>query len=40
MRKNDIINKTTKRLYEAVEIRKGNITFERGNNPVENNPYR
>lgn len=36
MRKNDIINKTTKRLEEAAEIRKGNITFQRGNDLIEN----
>lgn len=36
MRKKDMIDKTIKRLGEAAEIRKGNITFEKGNDLIEN----
>lgn len=36
MNRTEIINKTTKRIYEAVEVKKRNITFEMCNNPVEN----
>lgn len=36
MKRIDIINKTTKRIYEAVEVKKRNITFERVNDSVEN----
>lgn len=36
MKRIDIINKTTKRIYGAVEVKKRNITFEMGNDPIEN----
>lgn len=36
MKRIDIINKTTKRIYEALEVKKRNITFEMGNDPIEN----
>lgn len=36
MKRVDIINKTTKRIYEAVEVKKRNITFEMGSDPIEN----
>lgn len=36
MRRKDMIDKTIKRLDEVAEIRKGNITFKKGNVLIEN----
>lgn len=36
MRRKDMIDKTIKRLDEAAEIRKGSITFQKGNDLIEN----
>ncbi|MDU1412688.1 MAG: sigma factor-like helix-turn-helix DNA-binding protein [Clostridium sp.] len=36
MRRKDMIDKTIKRLDEAAEIRKGNITFQKGNDLIKN----